>query len=280
MALPSTGRVPLKLVTVDKGGDGGLLLLGPKSAAAISPVLQVTGEPWVIRAYGLGSGNTIAVYNYDVVSGMMAPLTASDALVRLSETATSVVLSLAGAYRLVSTAPLGTVVAMAKRLPQEGEVLDGLRSQNRQPNPYLRPDDGRIVSSNIQVVSLQWVFRAYALTGSDKFVVQNVGQAEDTTAIADSFLGGVAIELTPANTTVILAASGTYRFRREGTSGLLMGNESAIEYVGPYMLGVDVYGDQQTALDLSGGVIGDVLTNIGSTGAWRTPSIPLASTNW
>lgn len=77
------------------------LYFGPGITSTLSQKVQVTGAPWVFRAYGLAAGATIQVLNaVQTADGeVLAPASQAAVAYLLSESDTTLVLELAGSYR-------------------------------------------------------------------------------------------------------------------------------------------------------------------------------------
>jgi len=89
------------------------LYFGPGVTSTLSQKVQVTGAPWVFRAYGLTAGVTIQALNVVQTEAgeTTAPLTQALETYELSESDTTIVLELAGSYRFQVTGdPTGVLL--------------------------------------------------------------------------------------------------------------------------------------------------------------------------
>lgn len=89
------------------------LYFGPGITATLSQKVQVTGAPWVFRAYGLTAGVTIQVLNATSTptGEVTSPLAQGLQSYVLSDTDTTLVLELAGSYRFQITGdPTGVLL--------------------------------------------------------------------------------------------------------------------------------------------------------------------------
>ena len=234
----------IALPSADSGGADGLVLFNAQSTSQTSPTVQIVATPVVIKAYNLQVGESIAVNNYYAQTNQSTPYTRVGSPVILTPSNTTEVLFLTGAYQLVFTGTLGTLVVTGTPLPQvnlvgqDADLVSLLRSPIAFPNPLFGPTSTGIVSTKVQVGATPMVFRAYGLSGSQSISVLNVFSQNGVDTVVPLSVGGVDATLTETNNQLVLDLSGSYAFQISAPiSGLvLIGQETAVASLDPYTL--------------------------------------------
>ena len=234
----------IALPSADNGGVDGLVLFNAQSTSLISPTVQIVATPVVIKAYNLQAGQSIAINNYYAQTNQSSPYTRAGSPVILTPDNTTEVLFLTGAYQLVFTGTLGTLVVTGTPLPQvnivgqDADLVSLLRSPIAFPNPIFGPSSTGILSTKVPVGPTPMVFRAYGLSGDETITVLNVFSQNGVDTVVPLSVAGVNATLTAANNQLVLDLSGMYQFQISAPiNGLvLIGQETAAASLDPYTL--------------------------------------------
>ena len=232
------------LPSADSGGADGLVLFNAQSTSQTSPTVQIVATPVVLKAYNLQEGQSVAINNYYAQTNQSSPYTRAGTAVVLTPDNTTEVLFLTGAYQLVFTGTLGTLVVTGTPLPQvnivgqDADLVSLLRSPVAFPNPLFGPSSTAIVSTKVQVGPTPMVFRAYGLSGDQSITVLNVFSQNGTDTVVPLSVAGVDATITATNNQLVLDLSGTYAFQIETpiTGLVLIGQETAAASLDPYTL--------------------------------------------
>jgi hypothetical protein len=230
--------------SVDKGGSDGYVLFSQSSTSNNSANLQVFADPFVVKAYNLGPGQSIVINNVYTATGATSPYQREGEAVVLTSSDNTEVLYLAGTYSLqLVGGGLGTVICTATRLPVPRQANDGgdvnlYKSDIALANPLLGGPSTSLVSSTVQVRRYPMVFRAYGLAEGDTILVMNVTTQNGVQVANQAVIAGVPQQLTLSNNSIVLDLAGDYQFQVgyqiEGL--VLIGHETAAQYLDPYIL--------------------------------------------
>ena len=230
--------------SVDKGGSDGYLLFSQSSTSNNSANLQVFADPFVIKAYNLGPGQSIVINNVYTATGATSPYQREGEAVVLTNSDNTEVLFLAGMYQLqLVGGGLGTVICTATRLPVQRQANDGgdvnlYKSDIALANPLLGNASGSLISPTVQIRRYPMVFRAYGLGEGDTILVMNVTTQNGVQVANQAVIAGVPQQLTSDNNSIVLDLAGDYQFQVgyqiEGL--VLIGHETAAQYLDPYIL--------------------------------------------
>lgn len=223
---------PLKVTDVSQNKN--IILYNEFSISAVSANITVGSEPWVIKVFGLAPSKKINVFNlFDVNEEQFTYRNQELALTKDNNT---VILTLAGIYRLRTDAVLGTFVCVAHPLSAfNAKDVDSVAitnpngPQSNKPNKYFNGEAGQLHSVDFYIGATSWVFRSYGL-GESVIALMNVYGAQEEQVKEN----GRAVQLTDNDNSLVVHISGHYRFKflssaGETTAGVLcIGNPTTL----------------------------------------------------
>lgn len=227
---------PVEIKDVYRAGVS--ILFDTLSQNANSANITVGAEPWVIKVFNLAIGESISVYN--VFGPYEEPTFYQEQPVVLTANNNTVILPIAGIYKLKANALFGSLVCIAypisaldERARKSVDVTNPNGPQSNRPNTYYDGSAGEEYSQEFTIGSRPWVFRAYGIINQE-IELQNtfLGQAESVVEL------GNIVKIDSDNTTLMVHISGMYRFKLIGdsTGVRLVGNPAVINETGAYLM--------------------------------------------